>query len=262
MSEQKVIDLGSVQESFFDQLQKYDAALIQEDIDPEELAKIRLDLIKNAKKSIADKSSPEAKRWYGFSLAVGDNGFPVNLEEGIQLLNEAVMMRAMNADQHLADIYSGEVGHLPQDKIDMEKAIKYYEQSDSGYSNYRLARLYSENDFIRDIRKALDHAERSDVLGDIMGKCLVAIWIYDGTYIARDLEKAYQYFHEVYEEDRLENGTYDSWVGPSALFFMGLMTFNGECVAREEHRGYTMIEDAAQWGDSNAIDWLTNNQGQ
>ena len=258
MSDNAVINLSNVQESFFDQLKKYEAACVQEGIDPEELANLRLKLIQSAKKSIDDKSSPEAKRWYGYCLATGDEGFPINVDEGIQMLNEAVMMRASNANQHLGDIYSGVVGHLAQEKIDFEKAIKHYEQDDGGYSYYRLARIYSEEETMRDIRKALDFIERSDHLGDLMGKCTLAIWIYDGTYIKKDLDKAYEYFGSCYNEDRQEDGSYNSWVGPSALFFLGLMTFNGEAVNREEHRGYMMIEEAAGWGDTNAIDWLNS----
>ena len=256
MSENKIIDLSNVQESFFDKLKNYEAKALDPSIDPEDLALARLELVRNAKKAIADKSSPDAKRWYGYCLATGDEGFPVNIDEGIQHLNEAVMMRAQGANQHLGDIYTGEVGHLSADKIDIHKAIKHYEQCDNGYSYYKLARIYSENELVKDIRKAMDCAEKSDHLGDNMGKCLLAIWLYDGAYIARDIAKAYEYFEDVYQQDTLEDGSYESWVGPSALFFMGLMIFAGEGVPREEHRGYMMIEEAAGWGDTNAIDWL------
>jgi len=156
MSQDTALNLQNARASFFDKLQQYNALLEQEGVDPEDLAKTRLDLIKSAKQEIEAKSSAEAIRWYGYCLVTSDNGFPIDIDKGISLLNEAVMMRSLQANSDLGDIYSGEDIIVPEDKINFEKAIKHYKQADNGYSNYRLGMIYSEHETYKDIRKAMD----------------------------------------------------------------------------------------------------------
>ncbi len=259
MATKPMINLSAVKTSFFDKLSRYENFAAGSDIDPLELAQKRVEIITAAKEAIEDKSSPEALRWYGLSLVTGEHGFPIHLDEGIRLLNEAVMMRASGALDHLGDIYLGNIGRLPEDQLDCEKAIKYFVKSDSGYAQYRLARVYSENPDHRNIGKALDYAQKSaEHSGNDMGKCMWAIWLYYGDWITRDREKAYKLFLEIYEDGRDENGDYKNWAPICACFFIGLMKYRGEIIEQEERRGFQMIEEAAALGDNYANDWLNH----
>lgn len=262
MTEPKVLNLSNVKSSFFDQLAEYEEFVANPDNkDPEEIAQLRLNLIRAAKQEIEQGGSPEAKRWYGYNFISGENGFPVDIDKGIQYLNEAVIQRSLTAQSDLGDIYSGVWNSVPEEKIDFEKAIKHYEQCDNGFANYRIACIYCGNNHLKDIGKALEYARKADEHhGDIMAKCMMATYKFNGDFIARDPAAAFDMFEEVIQQEQSEDGSYKSWAGPSALFYIGLMTFNGEVVQRDDHRGFAMIEEAANYGDDEAMEWLQNYQ--
>lgn len=259
MSNDAVINLGNVKESFFDKLNTFEKEINMVPLSPIEAAELRLNIIKDAKKAIDKNDSPEAKRWYGVCCITGEHGFPINVEQGVQILNEAVMLRAANAHEALGDVYSGIYNTVPEEYFDIEKAIKHYEKEDNGFTQYRLACIYYDNPQVKDLRKALDYCEKSaNHSGHSMGKCLWARWLYFGEWIAQNFEEAYNLFLEVHQETAGDNGDLSQWEASSAYFFMGLMTYNGEFVQQEEHKGFVMIEEAAKYGDEFAMEWLQN----
>lgn len=261
MTDETVLNLQNAKSSFFDELQDYTALLNQENLDPEHLAQTRLDLIKSAKREIENKTSAEAVRWYGYSLVTSDNGFPIDVDKGIGLLNEAVMMRSIQANSDLGDIYSGEGIIVPEDKINIEKAIKHYAQADNGYTNYRLAAIYIEHEVLKDVRKALDCVERSaNDFGDPMGKLMLGVWKYSGELMPQSFDEAYELFNDVHESDRTQDGGYASWACVSALFFLGLMAYNGDGIQQDQELGFKMIEEAATFSDGDAIQWMQGYQ--
>jgi len=259
MSGDAIINLKNVQESFFDKLDTFEKAIQRDPLSPLEVAQLRLNIIKDAEQAIENNDSPEAKRWYGSCCITGEHGFPFNIEYGIKILNEAVIARAAGAHEVLGDVYSGVYNTVPQEYLDIDKAIKHYESADNGYCYYRLACIYYSDPQVKDLRTAIDYCDKSaHHLGHSMGKCLWATWLYFGEWIAQDTKAAYDLFKEVHQETVSDNGEFTSWEAATAHFFIGVMTYYGEHVQQEEHRGFIMIEDAAKYGDGYANDWLDN----
>ncbi len=260
------INLANVKVSFFDRLNAYKDLINKKDVDPEELAQARLNLIREAKAAIEDKSSTEAIAWYGESLLYGHDGFPINVEQGIRYLKEAVIMRNLGALNTLGDAYSGVISHVPSSMHDFEKAVDFYTRSaekNSGYASFRLAEIYGGHGPLKkDIRKALDYVERSALhQGDDNGKCLMALWMYDGTLMQRDDKRAYELFNEVYTSEfkKVEQGATASHVMVCCMFYIGMLSLFGENVERNEAQGYDFIQTAASYGRDEALEWLRNN---
>jgi len=258
------LNLAETKLSFQDRLNQLDTLYNKPDTDPEEIAQMRLNLIRMAKTCLEDKTSPEAVRWYGWCLVTEQEGFPLNIDQGLRYINEAVMMGSLEAVTHLGDIYSGEVLTIPEDMIDFDKAIKHYDRASNandGYASFRLAEIYSGRGPVqRDLRKALDYVEKSYNQGSAEGACLMARWIYIGEYMQQDIEKAYDLFSGLIEGVNFKDTNPKTHTQVNALFFTGLMTFYGDLGEEDPERGWEMIEEAARYGDPEANDWLQNFQ--
>lgn len=254
-----VVISNSEKDTFVEQIEDYEKKLRQEDIDPETLAQTRLNLIQNAKRAIRTKTSSEATCWYGYSLVTGDNGFPLNLTEGIKLLTEAALMQSKKANMYLGNIYSNWLGFIPENLIDYKKAVKHYEQDGSGYSHYRLANIYANHSTLKDLRKALNSIEKSAIeYNHVRGKCLLAYWTFHGEFVSQNFEEAYNLFKQVIEKDNEKYDDFGQYSQSLAMFYMGMMLYNGLGIPCDEQKGLEMIEDAAAFGDSDALEWLEN----
>lgn len=254
-------DLSNVQISFHTKRTEYEQFRDSENVDPEALAERRLEIIRHAKRCLEDKSSPDAVHWYGWCLVTGDEAFPLNVEEGIKYLNEAVMMRNSSALTALGDIYSGIINTVPGDLVDFDKAVKNYERAsdlNEGFASYRLAEIYSGVGPVpRDIRKALDYVEKAEHQGNKEGSCLMAIWIFQGDYLQQDFEKAYNMFMEIVEPRMQDNEFVPECDADLAAYFhLGVMHFFGHGVQQDEEKGYNMIDEAALYGHDAAVDWM------
>jgi TPR repeat protein len=255
--------LANVKFSFFDRLQQYNELCTRTDSDPEDLAERRLELIRHAKQAIESKTSPEAINWYGTCYIHGTEGFPVNIDLGIRYLNEAIMMRHMNAVTTLAELRMGMITTVPPEYVDYDKAIDLFtrasEQND-GFANARLAYLYSGVGTVpKDIRRALDYLEKSALhQGHPQGLFLMARWTYEGVLLQRDDAKAYDLFSQVYEKEYKATG-YPSGLAIETMFFMGLLMLFGEKVPHDEAKGYDYIQRSAYYMGMEATEWLRNN---
>lgn len=252
------LNLKNVKESFSDKLDTHHRLYDKDDLDPEELIQSRLNLIQDAKKAHKAQDSASAVCWYGTCLVKGDEGFPVNYKMGVKFLKEAVMMRSIDADNVLGDLYSGIIGTLPVEKIDFDKAIKYYEKSsksNSGYADFRLAEIYSGYPpEYKDIRKALDSIDLSCARGDFDGMVLKAMWMYNGELFTKDFNIILDLINQVL--DMTEGKNESALARSRALYLMGYIIFYGDVDEPNEAEGIAMIEEAARMGDVSAGLWL------
>ena len=245
--------------SFLDQLTKHNSFYALDNVDPEILAESRLFLIREAKKSYEIKDSPEAIYWYGRCLATGEEAFPIDMKEAIKYLNQAVMMRHHSACVTLGDIYSSEIANVPNEISDMDKAIKNYvvaSDRGDGYSSFRLASIYSgELGYKNDLRNALDYLDKSVEQESEDGLCLKAYWIYQGDFMDKDLEEIFKITEQIIE--RSEDPNFISFDALAKIFFLyGHLLYNGEGIQEDKEEAVCYIEEAANYGDLNAIQWL------
>lgn len=252
------LNLKNIKVSFSDKLAKHNSLYSKDKIDPETLAQSRLDIIQQAKKEIENKSSAVAFSWYGTCFVKGDEGFPIDIDAGIKLLNEAVMMRDITADNLLGDIYSGMLNTVSPEMFDFDRAIKHYNKSakeNSGYANFRLAEIYSGYPpEYKDIRKALDNIDAATERGDYDGMALKAMWMYNGEFLNKDLDKILDLLTQVL--DNTQNTFEYDLARSRALYLMGYIIFYGDVEEANEEEGAAMIEEAARMGDYSAIQWL------
>lgn len=250
---------------FLELYREYERLRANPKADPEDIAAKRLELIRAGKKAIKTHASFEALRWFGTCYIRGSDGFPVNIDEGIRYLNEAVLLRSPQAMSLLGDVYSGSVNNVPEDKIDFDKAIKSYIRASDlgdGYASYRLAQIYlGEGSVERDLRKVLDYLEIAALKQqNNQGKSLMARWIYIGEFMQKDFGRAYDMFSEI-AESCMKNGKFHpdkEGCGATALYFMGRMSYYGEGVEGDDEKGMALIEQAALYGDEEAMEWLEN----
>jgi len=241
-------------------LEAHHALYKKESIEPEEMAESRLNLIREAKKSYESKNSAEAIYWYGKCLATGEEAFPINVEESIKYLNQAIMMRSMDAQVMLGDFYSAEISGIDEEMTDMDKAVKHYttaSESGDGYASFRLANIYSgELGYSKDIRQALNYLDKSIEQKSDDGLCLKAYWSYNGDLINKDLDMIIDIAEQIM--DRAEK--YDNFEAMDTLskisFLYGLLVFHGEGIEENQEAGIEFIKDAANFGDFNAIEWI------
>lgn len=244
---------------FIDSLQKHNKLYENKKLDPEKLTESRLNLIREAKESYSKKNSPEAIYWYGKCLATGEEAFPIHVEEAIKYLIQAVMMGHMAAYSTLGDIYSAEIIDIEEEMIDMEKAVKNYKEAskkNDGYASFRLASIYSgELNYPKDIRQALDYIDKSVDQGSADGLCLKAYWMYNGDLIGKDLDKIYDMLNDLMERSEKKDFTsFDALA--KALFLSGHLLYNGEGSDPDSEEALKFIQDSANLGDLNAIQWL------
>lgn len=256
-------NVTSLQSNFSTILEAHNKLSQDEYIDPEVLTKSRLNLIRAAKKSYEMRNSSDAIYWYGKCLATGDEAFPINLNEAIKYLNQAVMMRHDLANVALGDIYSGEIGMVLSfdNIIDLDKAIKHYKaasEKGNGYASFRLASLYSgELDYKKDIRQALDYIDKSVEQGSNDGLCLKAYWMYNGGLIEKDLDEVYNIIGDIIERSTREDFTSLDALG-KILFLQGYLLSVGDGVEVDMNQAIEFMQEAAEFGDANAIEWIRN----
>jgi TPR repeat protein len=251
-------DLSNLQKNFHDVLGALTKMYEDPDADPAAIAEKRLEVIKTAQNYIANKSSARALGWYGFCLVTGQEGFPVQFDRGVKLMNEAILGKDADSVINMADILSGQVAGVTEDKLDYEKALKLYErageQFNDGYACYRIATmLLGGSPLPLDVRKGLNYVERSQHLGDDSGTHLLAWLTYNGEYLQQDSQKAYDLISDIIA--RTDGTNFHSTAQVSAIFLKGLMMYDG-AIEGTPQEAYDLIKLAGDYGDGEAIRWL------
>ncbi len=245
--------------SFIDELKKYSDMCGDNTHKPSDVLTQLLKVIGIAEDEVENNGSHAAINWYGWNFAVGTNGFPLNVDKGIEYLEMAMGMGSSEALVSLADIYSGAILTVQDEKYrNSDRAIHYYkkasEQGD-GYASYRLANCYRDGVCTKkDLPKALQYAEKAKHQGSAYGKYLWGMWLFDGDIVQQDQVEAYELFHEAYQSTK--KGDYDDWLTASLLYWMGYATFTGAGIGQNKEEGYDLIQQAALLGDIGAQTWL------
>lgn len=254
------LNLANTSLSFSDKKLRHEKLYNDENVDPLTIAKSRLELIDDAQKCIEDKSSTDALFWYGMNLITGDEGFPFRVDEGIRLLNEAVIMRNLSAVSVLGDVYSGMYPSVPEETQDIHKAIKFYKKAadqNDGYSSSRLAFLYSiDTEAGKDLRQALDYAEKSIQQGSMQGANLMAHWHFYGDYVQKDFAKVLEYLEMVFDNEENTTEPFYLDILGASYYLYGFMMFYGEGVPENPQEGLAYIERAAGMNNQDALEWL------